>query len=229
MARRFGLGIDYAAGIAPLSQGVIPTPAWKRAKLGRPWYGGETLIAGIGQGFVLTTPLQLAVMTARIASGRLVLPSLVRPGPGFPARRFADIGLSSRHLNAVRRAMWAVVNEGGGTGAWASLGEGAPDLAGKTGTAQVSRRSVGRPVRSLRWGLRDHALFVGYAPAGNPRYAVAAIIEHGGGGGTTAAPLVADIMKDVLARDPIARPGFDPIRTPARGIGQPFASDSARG
>ena len=206
MAVRLGCGQVFAAGIAPQSAGIIPTPSWKRGRYGKPWVGGETLLAGIGQGYVLTTPLQLAVMTARTATGRAVVPTLVRPEAGKAPPQFAALGISERSLGALRRALHAVVNEDGGTGTRASLGEGEPDVAGKTGTSQVNRRSTDRAQDDLAWEERDHALFVGYVPAQAPRYAVAAVVEHGGGGGVTAAPLVRDIMLDVLRRDPMRRP-----------------------
>ena len=208
MAQRLGLGQIYPAGISPQSKGVVPTPSWKRGRFGKPWLGGETLIAGIGQGYVLATPLQLAVMTARAASGRLVLPTLVRPDPGRPPAPFAPLGISDRSLIAVNRGLRAVVNEDGGTGSRASLGSGEPLVAGKTGTSQVNRRSTDRDADDLKWEERDHALFVGYFPADAPRYAVAAVIEHGGGGGAVAAPLVRDIMQELVKRDPMRRPAF---------------------
>ncbi len=209
MGRRMGLGQTYEAGIAPLSAGVMPTPAWKRGKLGRPWLGGETILSSIGQGYVLTSPLQLAVMTARAATGLAVMPTLVRPEDGRPHPPFARLGVSDRHLQAVQRALRAVVSEGGGTGARASMADMGIDVAGKTGTSQVSRRSAGRYQGSLRYEERDHALFVGYFPASAPRYAVSAVVEHaGGGGGAIAAPLVREVMAELVSRDPMRKPAI---------------------
>lgn len=190
----------------PLALGVVPTPAWKRGKIGRPWLGGETIIAAIGQGYVLTTPLQLAVMTARAATGLAVVPTLVRPEAGRPHRGFARLGLNERHLQAVQRSLRAVVGESGGTGSRASLSDLGIEVAGKTGTSQVSRRSANRLQSSLPWEERDHALFVGYFPANAPRYAVAAVVEHGGGGGAVAAPLVREVMAELSSRDPVRKP-----------------------
>jgi penicillin-binding protein 2 len=110
MGRRMGLGQVFDAGIAPLSPGVVPTPAWKRGRLGRPWLGGETILAAIGQGYVLTTPLQLAVMTARVATGNAVAPTLVRPEAGATLPTFPRLDVDERHLQAVQRALRAVVN-----------------------------------------------------------------------------------------------------------------------
>ena len=228
MARRMGLGQTFDAGIAPLSAGVVPTPAWKRGRYGRPWLGGETILASIGQGFVLTSPLQLAVMTARAATGNMVIPTLVRPQAGRPRPPFAKLAVKDSHLQAVQRALRAVVDEAGGTGSRASMSDLGIEVAGKTGTSQVSRRSANRYHGSLRWEERDHALFVSYFPANAPRYAVAAVIEHGGGGGSVAAPLVREVMAELLNRDPIRKPaisvspseplnGADVTATPSRG------------
>lgn len=208
MGRRLGLGQTFEAGIAPLSPGVIPTPTWKRARLGRPWLSGETVLAGIGQGYVLTSPLQLAVMTARAATGNAVTPTLVRPELDRPRPPFARLGFDERNLQAVQRALRAVVNEAGGTGSRASLSDLGIEVAGKTGTSQVSRRSANRYQTALRWEERDHALFVGYFPANAPRYAVAAIVEHGGGGGSIAAPLAREFMAELVQRDPIRKPAI---------------------
>lgn len=224
MARRFGFAQTFQNGLSLQKSGLIPDPDWKLGRFGRSWLGGETLLAGIGQGYVLSTPLQLAVMTARIASGRAVVPSLVRPSVGTPAPVFDPLGTRPASLEAVRRGMIAVVNEDGGTGSNAQLDDG-PQVAGKTGTSQVNRASTDRRQSELEWDERDHALFVGYAPASKPRYAVVAVIEHGGGGGATAAPVVRDVMKEVLARDPSARPAYPDAAAgqagsvPARGAG----------
>lgn len=211
MARKLGLGQAYDAGISPIAAGVVPTPAWKRGKLGRPWLGGETVIAGIGQGYMLASPLQLAVMTARTATGNLVMPTLVRPEDGRSRPALLKLGVNERHLQAVQRSLRAVVNEGGGTGSRASMWDLGIEVAGKTGTSQVSSRSANRYIGSLRWEERDHALFVGYFPANAPRYAVAAVVEHAGGGGTVAAPLVREIMVELNSRDPIRKPAISVV------------------
>lgn len=213
MGRKLGLGEIYPSGIALQKPGVMPTPAWKLGRFGKPWYAGETLHAGIGQGYVLTTPMQLAVMTARLASGAAVLPSAVRRDGGPPLPAFPALDIKRPHLDAVRRAMTAVVNEDGGTGGNARFGEGRNQVAGKTGTSQVSRRSSSVSHSELKWEERDHALFVGFYPAAKPRFAVAAVIEHAGGGGANAAPLVRDVIEILTERDPLGRPVFVP--TPA--------------
>ena len=224
MARRLGFGHAHDCGIAHVKPGLVPDPDWKRARFNRPWLGGETVLAGIGQGYVLATPLQLAVMTARLATGRAVVPTLVRRPKELQLLAPA-MALRPEWLAAIRRGMIAVVNEDGGTGYRAKPSGEGYTLAGKTGTSQVGRASQSETSQSeIEWLQRDHALFVAYVPADRPRYAVAAIVEHGGGGGATAAPLVRDIVEDVMARDPSGRPAWpdfaeQPAAPPIKGRG----------
>ena len=208
MGRRLGFGQTFDTGLAHQKPGVMPDPAWKRGRFNRSWLGGETLLAGIGQGYVLATPLQLAVMTARLATGRAIVPQMVRPDAGMVPAAFGELGLKPGLLDAVRRGMTAVVNEDGGTGGNTRLDDGQPLVAGKTGTSQVSRASSERRGGELNWEQRDHALFVAYVPANKPRYAVSVVVEHGGGGGATAGPVMRDVIAEVLARDPAARPSY---------------------
>jgi penicillin-binding protein 2 len=208
MGRKLGLGKTYEFGLPLQKPGVMPTPGWKRATLGKPWYGGETIIAGIGQGFVLTTPLQLAIMTARIATGREVVPRIVRPNPDEKVELARPLDIKPEHLAVVREGMWAVVNEGGGTAGRARISIAGVEMSGKTGTSQVNTASSGRRSGSLKWEQRDHGLFVGFAPSDNPRYAVAAIVEHGGSGSRAASPVVRDIMTALIERDPVSRPTY---------------------
>jgi penicillin-binding protein 2 len=200
-----GLGQTFDIGLGAQKAGLLPDPEWKRGALGRPWYDGETLLAGIGQGYVLATPLQLAVMMARLATGRIVSPSLVRFGEE-PVRAFPSLALQDAHLEAMRRAMLAVVYERSGTGRQAFPGVEGVTIMGKTGTSQVTRLSGFRQHDELQWHHRDHALFVGCISDKRPRYAASLIVEHGGSGGQTAAPLVRDILLDVYRADPAARP-----------------------
>ncbi len=199
MARSLGLGQVFDCGLLQQKTGLVPDADWKRGRWNAGWLAGETILAGIGQGYVLATPLQLAVMMARVATGKNVVPTLVRRGA---APSFLPLALHEDKLEAVRRGLVAVVNEEGGTGSNASLGEGQVRVAGKTGTSQVSRASSDTAQDDLPWGERDHALFVAYFPADAPRYAVSAIVEHGGGGGATAAPLVREVIEAVLQADP---------------------------
>jgi penicillin-binding protein 2 len=200
MAQRFGLGQTYDCGIAGQKPGVVPNKAWKEMELGESWLGGETALAGIGQGYVLTTPLQLAVMTSRIATGRKVQPTLIkRKQP----ERFSSLGVNTGFLKHVRRGMYAVVNTNGGTAEDVAMNYKGVLLVGKTGTSQVRRNISRRKVEHMRWKDRPHALFVAYGSRkGRPNYAVAAIVEHGGSGAEEAAPLARDALLKILAYDP---------------------------
>ena len=210
MARRLGLGQRLGIDLPGEKPGLAPTRDWKLATLGKPWQVGETLIAGIGQGYVLTTPLQLAVMTARLVNGGVaVVPHLTRDDvtpEGIAARdpaSFPKIEISETHLDIVRRAMSGVVNSQVGTARRSAIDEEGMAMGGKTGTAQVRRitkaeRETGvRKNDELPWEERDHALFVGYAPVDDPRYAVSVVVEHGGGGSSVAAPIAHDVLLEV--------------------------------
>ena len=225
MARRLGLGEDTGIDIVGERSGLIPTPDWKQATLGQRWSGGETLVAGIGQGYVLATPLQLAVMVARLANGGFaVTPRLTRDlfeGAEVSARpddAFASIGLKERSLKLVRHAMDQVVNHEKGTARGSRLVDSAMTMAGKTGTSQVRRISRAERLRGvfknkdLPWRRRDHALFVAYAPVDEPRYAVAVIVEHGGGGSRVAAPVARDIMQELERHELQVAEGGAPTR-----------------
>ena len=201
MAKTLGLGQTYACGLGGQKDGLIPTTGWKLATKGERWLRGETILAGIGQGYVLATPLQLAVMTARLATGRAVVPSLVRMDGGqrSPGSIFPPLPIAAAGLDAVRRAMVGAVYAPDGTGGNAALDLGDVLIAGKTGTSQVWSSARDAPPREDRYELRDHALFVSFFPAAAPRYAVSLVVEHGGSGGKIAAPLVRDIARMVLA------------------------------
>jgi len=210
MGNKFGLGVKLDIGLPDEKQGLMPSPNWKRARFGQPWVGGETLIAAIGQGYIQTTPLQLAVMTARLASGKVVMPRLMRD-VSADARPiiFPDMNIPTGFLNLARDSMWAVVNEVRGTAYTKRMDYNGYQFSGKTGTAQVRRISREERYRAggvtknenLPWEQRDHALFVGFAPSDKPRYAISVVIEHGGGGSTVAAPIARDILTLALARE----------------------------
>ena len=199
MAVRFGLGGKLGIDLPREKSGLIPNTAWKKKAIRDRWYPGETVVAGIGQGYVAATPLQLAVMAARLASGREVAPRIARPD-GSNTEAFKSLGLSPKHLAAVQKGMIGVSNEPGGTAFWTRILEKEFALAGKTGTSQVRRITRAERARGvirnkdLPWERRDHALFVAFAPVGNPRYAAAVIVEHGGGGSRAAAPIAKDIL-----------------------------------
>lgn len=207
MAARFGVGVKPELQMTAVRSGIVPTKAWKQANYAESWQIGDTLNAGIGQGFVLATPVQLAVMTARIGGdGNKVVPRLIRTINGEPAP-VADpvsMNVSPEHLRLVREGMFAVSNEQRGTAYSSRIADTEMVMAGKTGTSQVRRITTAERARGviknedLPWNRRDHALFVAYAPYDKPRYAISVIIEHGGGGSRAAAPVARDIMMRAL-------------------------------
>ena len=214
VARKMGMGYVSGLPIPNEKPGLIPTRAWKQAKMGVPWQVGETFIAGIGQGFVLSTPLQIGVMIARTANGeRAVSPRLVRE-VGAPDPEFPPLDLDLDYLKLVRRSLSQVVNHPAGTAFDARLDLGGIEMAGKTGTAQVRRISQAeRQDRILKneelpWAERDHSLFSGFAPKNNPRYAISVVVEHGGSGSAVAAPIARDLLAETLTLDPARKPAM---------------------
>jgi len=215
MANRLGIGVPVPLGMRGEKSGFMPTREWKQAQFGVPWQKGETLVAGIGQGFILATPLQLAVMTARIVNGGFaVMPHLsprqVGPdGLGAPIdAKYESIGISQKSLATVIRGMIGVVNEPRGTAGRSRITEEGMEMGGKTGTSQVRRITRSERISGVKkneekpWEERDHALFVGFAPIHEPRYACACVVEHGGGGSRAAAPVVKDVLLETQRRDP---------------------------
>ncbi|MCB1971483.1 MAG: penicillin-binding protein 2 [Geminicoccaceae bacterium] len=209
MANKLGLGHKLDIDVPGERGGLIPTREWKLENIGEPWQKGETLVAGIGQGFVLATPLQLAIMTARLCNGgKAVKPWFVRP---TEVENVAAIDISQGSLHAVLRGMHEVINGNRGTARGARLDIPGITMAGKTGTSQVRRITRSERAQGLHklknrpWEELDHALFVCFAPYENPRYAVSVIVEHGESGSKTAAPIAKDIMTRALELDPIGR------------------------
>src|SRR5215472_11431225 len=218
MAHRFGFGRPVGLDIPGERPGLIPSREWKLATSGAAWSQGETLIAGIGQGSVLATPLQLATMLARLVTGRAVSPRLVRtaglmpPGGDPVPPEFRSLGFGPYTLALVLDGMNAVVNEPGGTAYGARITERGMAMGGKSGTSQVrhindyERGRGGRHARQIAWKERDHALFVAFAPVGAPRYVCATVVEHGGvsggGGSAVAAPICRDVLLEAQRRDP---------------------------
>jgi len=212
-AVRFGLTEDFMLDAPGALHGLAPTEAWKRGRYDEAWAAGETLICGIGQGFVLASPLELAVMTARIANGgRAIRPYVVEGRASEPIVSLDEPIADPEHTAFVRDAMMGVAEEAGGT-AYYALGMKGIDLPGvrmaaKTGSSQVfriteeERRNGVRSQAELPWRRRDHGLFIGFAPYDAPRYAIALVIEHGGGGSTSAARPARDILREILLRDP---------------------------
>ncbi|MCK0141908.1 penicillin-binding protein 2 [Aliiroseovarius sp. F20344] len=202
MARKLGLGERHDLPLSAIAKGLIPTKAWKREARQADWVVGDSLNAGIGQGFVLASPLQLAVMTSRLATGQAIYPRLVRSVNGVETeiRNDGDLGISTTNLEAIRKGMYEVVNARRGTAGRSKVVGDELRMAGKTGTSQVRNITAAERARGvtrnedLPWERRDHALFVCYAPHDNPRYAVSVVVEHGGGGSKAAAPIARDIM-----------------------------------
>ena len=195
-ARALGLGEDFRISGANQRYGTIPDSAWKQRKFDQPWTASDSLNAVIGQGYVIVNPLQLAVMAARLASGKLLYPSLVARKPGI----IKPLPYSAEQLAVVRSGMDRVVN-GNGTAVASRLPLEGIKLAGKTGTAQVRGLASGSRGQGGTRRYRDHGLFVCYAPTENPRYAAAVIIEHGMGGARAAAPVAKDIFTYLYDRE----------------------------
>ncbi|MDO8882844.1 penicillin-binding transpeptidase domain-containing protein, partial [Pseudotabrizicola sp.] len=207
MGKRFGLGIRHDIPMSAIADGIMPNRAWKQERHKQDWRIGDTINASIGQGYVLTSPLQLAVMTARIATGRAVVPRLVKSvdGKEVPVEEAPSIGISDEILRKIRSGMYAVMNGDRGTATSSRIVDDTMVWAGKTGTSQVRNITAAERARGvisndqLPWNRRDHALFVGYAPYTNPRYAVSVVVEHGGGGSTAAAPVARDAILSALS------------------------------
>jgi penicillin-binding protein 2 len=206
MARKFGLGIKHDLPVSAVASGLAPDKEWKTRVRGEDWRIGDTVNASIGQGYVLSSPLQLAIMTARLATGRSIEPRLIRAIDGIETASGAGapIGVNENLLRRVRAAMDAVSNHSRGTGYRSRIVESDYKMAGKTGTSQVRRITADERARGvtrnadLPWERRDHALYVDFAPVENPRFAVAVVVEHGGGGSTAAAPIGRDITLQAL-------------------------------
>jgi penicillin-binding protein 2 len=189
MARSLGLGQKFDLPVVSQNYGTIPDSAWKKRKYDQEWSQSDTLNASIGQGYVILNPLQLAVMAARIASGKQVHPHMIK-GEGAPTGAFS---YKPEHFETVRKGMWEVVN-GNGTAGRSRLPFPDKTMGGKTGTAQVRRITGGQRGQSGDWKYRDHGLFVFFAPVEKPMYAGAVVIEHGMGGSRAAAPVARDVM-----------------------------------
>tara|TARA_R110002096_G_scaffold119038_8_gene257809 strand:+ start:14203 stop:16083 length:1881 start_codon:yes stop_codon:yes gene_type:complete len=222
--RQFSLGIKPDLPLPAIRKGLMPTKAWKLAKRKQQWFDGDTANAGIGQGDVLTSPLQLATMTARLATGLQIEPRLLNMFDNklSPVKEARSMGLNPQFLSLVQAGMYDVSNHPRGT-AYSSRLQTDDKIAGKTGTSQV--RAITKAERDsgviknkdLPWNRRDHALFVAYAPFDNPRYAISVIVEHGGGGSTVAAPIARDIMTKALS---LGQSNYGPLPNQKRSQSQ---------
>lgn len=209
-AREFGLGSRFNFDLPEEKSGLIPDKKWKLGKMGKPWKPGETIVSSIGQGSLLATPLQMAVMTARLVNGGYaVQPWLTGYVGGTPVFRnsWPKMNVDDKHLAHVKDGMDKVVNHREGTAFKSRIEQAGMMMGGKTGTAQVKKinraqRARGIMNEDLIWKHRHHAIFVGYAPYDNPRYVCSVVVEHGGGGSKIAAPIARDILLETQKRNP---------------------------
>jgi penicillin-binding protein 2 len=196
VAKDLGLGQEFPLPFQSQRFGTVPDSAWKMKKYGKEWSRSDTLNAVIGQGYIINSPFQLAIMAARIASGRKLEPEILfkkrQPGP--------LLSYPEEHLAVVRDGMDMVVN-GAGTAVRSKLELADVKMAGKTGTAQVRRIEGSQRGQSGAWKYRDHGLFVCYAPTVQPRHAAAVVIEHGMGGARAAAPIAKDVLTFLYDRE----------------------------
>ena len=206
MAKTFGIGVRHDVPLSAESKGLAPDKKWKLLNRGREWVIGDTVNASIGQGFVLCSPLQLAVMSARLATGKNIKPQLIKRVGADPisVAEAEPLPVSENNLRFIRRAMFEVSNNRRGTAFASRIATEEFRMAGKTGTSQVrniSEKERARGVTAnedLEWKRRDHALFLNFAPYDDPKIAVAVVVEHGGGGSKAAAPIARDITLQAL-------------------------------
>lgn len=218
MARKLGLGNKFGFDLDEERPGLIPDKAWKRAELGQSWHPGETINAAIGQGYVQATPLQLAVMTARLVNGGIAVKPWLAGIIGKERRdqeKWPSLGLKKEHLDTVVQGMYEVVNTPHGTALGSRIKIEGQEMGGKTGTAQVRRitkaqRDAGVRNEDLPWKDRHHALFVGYAPVHDPAYVCSVVVEHGVGGSIAAAPIARDLLLEAQKLDLANIPLRDP-------------------
>ena len=204
MALQLGLGESLHVGLDNEKGGLIPSKAWKKARFDTNWTPGDSANSGIGQGYVLVTPLQLATMLARVVNGGYaVQPTFTKPTEA-DLKKIKRLDISTRHIELVKQGMFEVVNGAGGTAGRAKFNIDGAMMGGKTGTTQVRRISMKERLsgivrdEQLPWKLRNHAWFMGFTPVDNPRYAVAVIVEHGSSGSGVAAPIASKILQKAL-------------------------------
>ncbi len=208
-AKKFGLGKNVFQGLFfNEKDGLIPNTEWKKNALGQNWLLGETIITGIGQGYIQTTPIQLCLMTAQIANGGYkIYPKLVINNNDETKyeNKFMPLIKNPKNLKLIQEAMFSSTNEIMGTSYKSRIDNPKYQFAGKTGTAQVKRiteeeRELDLKTFEIPYEQRDHALYIAYGPYINPRYALSIVIEHGGSGGTVAAPLAKRLFKEIIDR-----------------------------
>ena len=207
MALKLGMGEVLNVGVDNEKAGLIPSKSWKKAKYGTQWAPGDSANTGIGQGYVLVTPMQLVTMLARVVNGGYAItPTFIKPSKK-DLEQIKRLKISRRHIELVKEGMYEVVNGVGGTAKRAKFNLDGVRMGGKTGTTQVRRISMKERktgvIRDeyLPWKLRNHAWFMGFTPVDNPRYAVAVIVEHGSSGSGVAAPIASKILQEALKLD----------------------------
>ena len=199
-ALKFGLGQYVLDNFLEEKKGVFPNTKWKKKYIGQPWYLGETIIAGIGQGYIQTTPIQLCKMIAQIANGGFKIQPSLNVNDNFELGE--KIIENDVHLKIIKDSLDIATNERKGT-SYKSRIKGDLKFCGKTGTSQVRRisqrqRELDIKNKDLPWKFRDHSLFTGYGPVSNPEYAISVIIDHGGSGSSKAAPIAKKVMQKVF-------------------------------
>ena len=208
-AKKFGLGKEVFGDLFNIEKrGLVPNTQWKKNALGQGWLLGETIITGIGQGYIQTTPIQLCLMTAQIGNGGYkIYPKIVVDNKDKidPIDKFTPLYLNSKNIKIVQDAMFASTNEVRGTSYKSRIDDLKYQFAGKTGTAQVKKitekdRELDLKTFEIPYEERDHALYIAYGPYKNPRYALSVIVEHGGSGSATAAPIAKKLFKMVIDR-----------------------------
>ena len=207
MATQLGLGIQHDVPMSAITKGLVPSREWKLKNREQEWLVGDTVNASIGQGYVLSSPLQLAVMAARLASGRNVKPVLTKSINGqnvHDDEEFEDLKVGKANLNIIRKALFKASNDRRGTAYASRIINNKYRMAGKTGTSQVrnitdaERENGVTKNEDLPWKRRDHALFINFAPYDDPEIAVSVVVEHGGAGSKSAAPIARDITLQAL-------------------------------
>ena len=209
-AKRFGLGDKVFGNLFGIEKkGLIPNTQWKKNALGKGWLLGETIITGIGQGYIQTTPIQLCLMTAQIANGGYkIYPHIIVDDQKLnqPSDKFIPIYKDPNNIKIIQDAMFGSTNEVMGTSYRSRIDDLKYQFAGKTGTSQVKKitekdRELDLKTFEIPYEERDHALYIAFGPYKNPRYALSIIIEHGGNGSTAAAPLAKKLFKLIIDRD----------------------------
>ena len=217
-AKKFGLGKEVFGDLFNIEKkGLIPNTQWKKDTLGKGWLLGETIITGIGQGYIQTTPIQLCLMTAQIANGgHKIYPQIVVNNDikNQPNDKYKKLYKSYKNIKIIQDAMFGSTNEVMGTSYRSRINDPKYQFAGKTGTAQVKKitekdRLLDLKTFEIPYEERDHALYIAFGPYKNPRYALSILVEHGGNGSTTAAPMAKELFKLIIDRHPLRESIYD--------------------